>query len=84
MNKCSIVKDLLPLYVDGVCSEESHRLITEHLKECKACRDELDMLSFDFKISSADEKEAVKKFKKKTQCLMLALKFLGICPKSYY
>lgn len=67
MNKCSIVKDLLPLYVDGVCSEESHRLITEHLKECKACRDELDMLSFDFKISSADEKEAVKKFKKKTE-----------------
>lgn len=67
MNKCSVVKDLLPLYVDGVCSEESHRLITEHLKECKACRDELDMLSFDFKISSADEKEAVKKFKKKTE-----------------
>ncbi len=67
MNKCSVIRDLLPLYADGVCSEESHQLVTEHLKECKACRDELDMLSFDFKISSADEKEAVKKFKKKTE-----------------
>lgn len=67
MNKCSVIRDLLPLYADGVCSEESHQLVTEHLKECKACRDELDMLSFNFKVSSADEKEAVKKFKKKTE-----------------
>ena len=35
---CDIVKDLLPLYVDDVCSEKSKAAIEEHLKECEECR----------------------------------------------
>lgn len=67
MNKCAIVKDLLPLYADGVCGEETKKFVTEHLYECDDCCEELENLRFDFKVSSADEKEAVKKFKKKTE-----------------
>lgn len=67
MNKCGIVKDLLPLYADDVCSIESKKLVAEHLSECDECCKELDSYSLDIKTTSADEKKAVKKFKKKTE-----------------
>lgn len=35
---CNVVYDLLPLYIDGACSEESKELVEEHLTECQACR----------------------------------------------
>ncbi len=34
---CSMVKDLLPLYIDDVCSAESKEIVEEHLKQCKEC-----------------------------------------------
>lgn len=36
---CEVIRDLLPLYEDEVCSEESKVLLEEHLAECAACRD---------------------------------------------
>ena len=34
---CEVVKDLLPLYEDGICSDESRKIVEEHLNECKEC-----------------------------------------------
>lgn len=34
---CEMVRDLLPLYHDGVCSEVSAALVGEHLKDCPDC-----------------------------------------------
>lgn len=34
---CSVIRDLLPLYADDVCSDGSRRLIEEHLPECPEC-----------------------------------------------
>ena len=39
--KCEVIRDLLPLYHDGVCSEESKKLVEEHLSSCENCREEL-------------------------------------------
>ena len=39
---CEIIKDLLPLYHDGVCSNESRQMVEEHLSECEKCR--LDLI----------------------------------------
>ncbi len=77
MNKCAVVKDLLPLYADGVCSEESKKFVSEHLHECDDCCEELESLRFDFKITSADEKQAVKKFRKKTE-KKVAIKIISV------
>lgn len=38
---CEIIKDLLPLYADNVCSGKSKAAVEEHLKECAACGEEL-------------------------------------------
>ncbi len=41
---CDMIKDILSLYCDNVCSEDSRAAVEEHLKECEACRGELNML----------------------------------------
>nr|WP_308743556.1 DUF3955 domain-containing protein [uncultured Anaerocolumna sp.] len=41
---CEVIRDLLPLYYDKVCSKESSSLIEEHLAECPQCLDELQKL----------------------------------------
>jgi hypothetical protein len=33
----NVVKDLLPGYVDGICSDETNAEIAEHLKDCHEC-----------------------------------------------
>ena len=34
---CDIIKDLLPLYIDECCSEESANEVKKHLEKCKEC-----------------------------------------------
>lgn len=36
--ECNIIKDLLVLYVDNLCSDESNNYIEEHLKQCETCK----------------------------------------------
>lgn len=36
--RCNVIKDLLPLYIDDVCSNESKELIMEHFDECESCK----------------------------------------------
>ena len=38
MNKqytCDVIFDLLPLYIDGMTSGETAKVVEEHLKECE-------------------------------------------------
>ncbi|MBN6886421.1 putative zinc finger protein [Cytobacillus horneckiae] len=47
---CNIIKDMLPLYHDNVCSGETRKMVDEHLKECGSCKKELDRMSLDMNI----------------------------------
>lgn len=38
MNQCAVIQDILPLYHDDVCSEESRALVKKHLEGCAVCR----------------------------------------------
>ncbi len=76
---CNIVKDLIPLYIDECCSEESAKAVAEHIKNCAECQKTyIEMKDFVF------EKETVKKpmnFKKisewKASLLQSILLFLS-------
>ena len=35
---CEIIKDLIPLYIDGCCSNESEKTVEEHLNNCFECK----------------------------------------------
>ena len=52
---CKIIQDLLPLYIDGVCSEDSKLLIEKHLSHCEDCRKYLEELKTE--PMSEEEKE---------------------------
>lgn len=52
---CDIVRDLLPLYHDGVCSQESRGAVEEHLTGCAACRQVL--ADMDAPLPEAEEKK---------------------------
>lgn len=43
-NECDLVKDLLPSYVDDLCSEYSKELVIRHIKQCNKCRHTLETL----------------------------------------
>ena len=36
-SKCNVAKDLMPLVIDGVASEESQQYVDEHIAECTEC-----------------------------------------------
>ena len=64
---CEMVRDLLPLYHDGVCSELSRTLVEAHLKECGDCsrvlmdmKEELNMPKLE-----TDETKPLKSIRKK-------------------
>lgn len=42
---CKIIEDLLPLYIDDVCSKESKEFVDEHLAECPDCTGKLKLMS---------------------------------------
>ena len=60
---CNVVRDLLPLYVDDVCSEESRKMVTEHLASCGNCRDELNKMKTELNITEKADKD-IKAFRK--------------------
>jgi len=41
-DKCDVVQDLLPIYLDGELREGTKRFVEEHLKECSTCRQVLE------------------------------------------
>ena len=68
---CEIVKDLLPLYHDDICSRESRSMIEAHLLECDVCRKYLDDMNDEFIKNDIQEEiehekhDALKRIKKK-------------------
>ena len=45
--KCSIVEDLMPLYIEDLLSEETKKEIELHLDECEDCKEVYDELKED-------------------------------------
>ncbi len=42
---CDIIKDLIPLYIDDCCSDESAKVVKEHIENCSECKEILDAMS---------------------------------------
>ena len=55
---CKVVEDLLPIYHDEVCSEETKEIVEEHLLCCDSCAQKLKFIEEDINIPKQD-REAV-------------------------
>ena len=67
MNKdCEVIRDLLPLYADDVCSERSRELIEEHLTGCPDCSAMLEKLrTHEIETDRKEEKNQVIEYQAK-------------------
>lgn len=65
---CNIIHDLLPLYVDGLTTEETNGYIKEHLEKCSDCQEEYSVYKKELAtlepITSDTEKKEVAYLKK--------------------
>ena len=77
--KCNIVKDLLPLYLDNVCSKETEEFVKEHLKECNACQKYLEELKFNVKSAKTKDVKSFKKIIKKINFKIIRNTIIIIC-----
>ena len=41
-NKCNLIRDILPLYVEDMVSTDTREFVSKHLEHCEACRAELE------------------------------------------
>lgn len=42
---CNVIEDLLPLYADGICSEDTRTIIEHHIAVCPECREKLEAMT---------------------------------------
>lgn len=66
MNKCEIVRDLIPLCIDKVASESSELMVNEHIESCPECKRMMDDMSnsLEIPISTQDRLDDVEPFYK--------------------
>ena len=66
--ECSVVRDLLPLYIEDMVSAETAQYVNEHLKNCDECQAELANLNEGVELSIetrvASKSDDAKPFKK--------------------
>lgn len=43
-NKCNLIKDILPLYVEDMVSTDTREFVSEHLEHCEECRAEFERM----------------------------------------
>lgn len=48
---CEVIKDLLPLHVEGLCRPETTEYIDKHLSECTGCLDTLNRMKKEIEIN---------------------------------
>lgn len=76
---CEIIKDLLPLYHDNVCCEDSRKLVEEHLSTCSSCKKELELIRSEIKVEhNIEDINMMKKISKKWKQDRLSAFLIGI------
>ena len=61
-SNCNIIRDLLPLYEDNTVSEDTAELVRDHLKDCPACRKELQRMRTPVSVPPVTDAELLKQF----------------------
>jgi len=76
--KCEIIKDLLPVYCDGLASDETRNAVETHIAECKDCRALLSQMKEAVPEVPKPDIQPMKKIKR-TLRLRLALVIGMVC-----
>lgn len=78
--KCTIIQDVLPLYVDEVVSQDTKEMVDEHLQYCEKCQKEYDAMKQELYIPAENKafqfKEISKKWRKKKVIISITSVFI--------
>ena len=77
-NKCDIIKDLLPLYAENMCSDDSRQAVAEHIAECESCRNELKKINTDVAIQADSDVSMFKRIKKRARIEKVVISIISI------
>ncbi len=58
MITCKVIEDLLPLYADEICSDDSRTIVEHHVAECNECREKLETMKIKL-VSDSDAKAEI-------------------------
>ena len=78
---CELIRDILPLYHDGVCSDTSRKLVDSHLETCEKCTSVLQGMTAEIEmpkleVDAAKPLKSIKrKWRAKTWLLGLVIGF---------
>lgn len=61
---CNTIRDILPLYVDGVVSDDTRNMVTRHLESCEECRKKYEAMKSEVVIPVENNVAPLKHFKK--------------------
>ncbi len=61
---CNTIRDILPLYVDEVISEDTRNMVADHLKQCAGCRKKYENMSSGIVLPLENNVKPLKQFKK--------------------
>ena len=75
---CNIIKDILPLYVDGVVSDDTKEMVEEHLEHCDECKKEVKLMKQEIFIPAEKEAHLIKGFKKRLRNKKIIISGLSI------
>ena len=75
---CDVIRDLLPLYTDGLTSQKTNQLIEEHLSSCPECRAYLESLRMPVEVLPADDGgdkliKALRRQKRRSQAITISI-----------
>ena len=74
---CDIIRDLLPLYIDEVCSAGSRALVEGHLQNCPACKAEYETISKREFFYDARERKVLDRLSKRWKQSRRKMLFVG-------
>ncbi len=61
---CDVVKDLIPSYIENLCSEDSREIVNEHISNCEDCKKLLEVMQQTELVSHSANVEQIDYMKK--------------------
>ncbi|GKV67369.1 MULTISPECIES: anti-sigma factor family protein [Sporosarcina] len=78
--KCNIIQDLLPSYIDGICSDDTASEVETHIESCTQCNQTLQIMrqpmQYIAETNVEEAKEPFKRINKKRRVQVIAASLL--------
>lgn len=83
MMSCNIIQDILPLYIDDVVSDDTKKMVEDHIKHCPNCKKELETLKKEVILVTnekiqADDKKLLQNLQKKLKHQKIIISFFTV------